>query len=145
MWSSACTTLLHQSKENGYLNLFTNWMTKKNKVFVSNHSQKVCHNNIFMRFDFFWISYYTTLQSSSCNMGILLKKMDGYTIKLRQNYIFYISYIICCLLVKSHCRDYLEATHFRIHVFTLLPRPSVLDDWSCFIFSYILGLCASYD
>ena len=29
VWSSACTTLLHQSKENGYLNLFTNWMTKE--------------------------------------------------------------------------------------------------------------------
>ena len=49
-----------------------------------------------------------------------------YKIKTKLNFLY--SYIICCLLVKSHCRDYLEATHFRIHVFTLLPRPSVLDD-----------------
>ena len=81
-------------------------------------------------FDLIFLNFlcYTTLQSLFSNVGIVLKKIYGYTIKLRQNYIFYISYIICCLLVKSHCRDYLEATHFRIHVFTLLPRPSVLDD-----------------
>ena len=29
VWSSVCTTLLHQCAENGYLNLFTNWMTKE--------------------------------------------------------------------------------------------------------------------
>ena len=119
---------------------------RKNKVFVSNHSQKVCHNNLFMPFNFSWIFLLDYITIFIFQHGkIAEEKRWIYYIKLRQNYIFYISYIICCLLVKSHCRDYLEATHFRIHVFTLLPRPSVLDDWSCFIFSYILGLCASYD